>query len=65
MKPGDLVMFSSEKAPEFDISKHEGKIALVIRNFVGPRQHDWVVVLLDGKKLPFRSRLFEVISESG
>lgn len=65
MKPGDLVRFNGAWEPDLVASKYDGKICLVIRNFVGPREHDWVHVLMDGKIHPFRSIFFEVISEAG
>lgn len=64
MKPGDLVRFNGARAPGFDISKYDGTICLVVRNFIGPREHEWVHVLLDGKVRPFRALFFEVIDEA-
>jgi hypothetical protein len=64
MKPGDLVRFNGARAPHIDVSKYDGKTCLVIRNFVGPREHDWVHVLMDGKIRPFRTVFLEVIDET-
>jgi hypothetical protein len=61
MKPGELVRFNGAQAPHIDASKYDGKTCLVIRSFGGPREHDWVHVLMDGKIRSFRTVFLEVI----
>jgi hypothetical protein len=65
MKPGDLVRFRQELAPNFDYELYDGKMGLIVEILNDKYNDVWARVLIEGGTKLFRTRFFEVIDEAG
>ena len=64
MKPGDLVRFRQELVPQFDISRYDGDICLIVEMAKDRSDRLWIRGLHNGTVKGFRQEFFEVIDET-
>lgn len=65
MKPGDLVRMRQDLVPQYDISKYDGDICVIVELIPpGTLGDQWVKALHNGSLKRFKRSFFEVISET-